>query len=138
MAGSPRPLSHALHANLVILDEFGRALLPRPHRVHHREELCLDPRTGRCDHCFPGGAQRQSSTLRLEGQGRRHPAQDRCCQTGARRAPANKYPCFRDSTLDEPEDNTATADDWEEFREDESEPIRVEELKGLNLEDMPE
>src|SRR5271156_795662 len=86
----PRPLSHALHADLVILDEFGRALLPRPHRVHYREELGLDPRTGRCDHCFPGRTQRQSSTLRLESQGRRHPAQDRCCRTGARRAPANK------------------------------------------------
>src|SRR6478672_4060713 len=47
MARSPHPLSHALHADLVLLDEFGRALLPRPHRVHHREELCLDPRTGR-------------------------------------------------------------------------------------------
>ena len=29
MARSPRPLSHALHTDLVILDEFGRALLPR-------------------------------------------------------------------------------------------------------------
>src|SRR2546423_10683185 len=38
MVRPPRPLSHALHADLVILDEFGRALLPRPHRVHHREE----------------------------------------------------------------------------------------------------
>jgi hypothetical protein len=39
---------------------------------------------------------------------------------------------------DEPEDDTATADHWEEFRQDESEPIRVEELKGLKLEAMPE
>ena len=90
MVRPPRPLSHALHADLVILDEFGRALLSRPHRVHYREELGLDPRTGRCDHCFPGRAQRQSSALRLESQGRRHPAQDRCGQTGARRAPASK------------------------------------------------
>src|SRR5205823_13377365 len=44
MVGPARPLSHALHADLVILDEFGGALLPRPHRVHYREELCLDPR----------------------------------------------------------------------------------------------
>src|ERR1700750_573674 len=27
MARAPRPLSHALHADFVILDEFGRALL---------------------------------------------------------------------------------------------------------------
>jgi hypothetical protein len=29
-------------------------------------------------------------------------------------------------------------DDWEEFREDEDEPTRVEELQRLNLKDMPE
>src|SRR5580700_2678264 len=51
------PLPHALHADLVILDEFGRALLSRPHRVHYRKELCLDPRTGRRHHRLPGGAQ---------------------------------------------------------------------------------
>src|SRR5437763_1872328 len=41
MARSPHPLSHALHADLVLLHEFGRALLPRLPQVHHREELCL-------------------------------------------------------------------------------------------------
>jgi len=73
---APRPLSHALHADFVILDEFGRALLSRSDRVHQREELCFDPRTGRRDHRLPGSAQRQSAALRVEGQGRRHPAQD--------------------------------------------------------------
>ena len=44
MARPPFPLPHALHPDLVILDEFGRALLPRPDRVHYREKLRLDPR----------------------------------------------------------------------------------------------
>ena len=39
---------------------------------------------------------------------------------------------------DEPEDDAAVTHDWEEFQEDEGEPIRVEELKRLNLEDMTE
>lgn len=38
----------------------------------------------------------------------------------------------------EPEDKGAATDDWEEFRDDEGEPIRVEELRRLTLEDMPE
>ena len=46
LARPPCPLPHALHADLVILDEFGRALLSRPDRVHYREKLRLDPRTG--------------------------------------------------------------------------------------------
>src|ERR1700730_18489358 len=40
--------------------------------------------------------------------------------------------------MNDPDDDTAAPDDWVEFREDEGEPICVEELKRLNLEDMPE
>jgi len=40
--------------------------------------------------------------------------------------------------MNDPDDDTAATDDWEEFREDEGEPICVEELKCLKLEDMPE
>src|SRR5580704_16884071 len=82
MARPPFPLPHALHPDLVILDEFGRALLPRPDRVHYREELCLDPRPRRRHHRFPGRAQRKSAALRVEGQGRGDPAQDQRRQTG--------------------------------------------------------
>src|ERR1700731_5293649 len=82
MARPPFPLPHALHPDLVILDEFGRALLPRPDRVHYREELCLDPRPRRRHHRFPGRAQRRSAALRVEGEGRGDPAQDQRRQTG--------------------------------------------------------
>jgi hypothetical protein len=36
------------------------------------------------------------------------------------------------------EDTEATTDGWEDFRDDEGEPIRIEELKRLDLENMPE
>jgi hypothetical protein len=36
------------------------------------------------------------------------------------------------------EDGAAVTDDWEEFRDDEGEPIRIAELQQLNLKDMPE
>lgn len=39
---------------------------------------------------------------------------------------------------DESENQAAATDDWQEFRQDEGEPIRVDELNRLNLEDMPE
>jgi hypothetical protein len=38
----------------------------------------------------------------------------------------------------ESEDEAVAPVDWEEFREDEGEPIRLEELRRLKLEDMPE
>src|ERR1700730_115365 len=73
LARPPCPLPHALHADLVILDEFGRALLSRPHRVHYRKELCVDPRAGRRHHRPPGravGKQRyfRDGTLDLSGE----------------------------------------------------------------------
>src|SRR5207302_879148 len=61
MAGAPCPLPHALHANLLVMDELGGAVLRRSDGLHQREELCLDARTGRCDHHLLGGPQRQSS-----------------------------------------------------------------------------
>lgn len=36
------------------------------------------------------------------------------------------------------EETEATTDEWEDFRGDDSEPIRIEELKRLDLENMPE
>jgi hypothetical protein len=38
----------------------------------------------------------------------------------------------------EPEEGAAVSDEWEAFRNDEGEPIRAEELRHLNLKDMPE
>jgi hypothetical protein len=38
----------------------------------------------------------------------------------------------------ESEDGAAVSDEWEAFRNDEGEPIRVEELQRLNFKDMPE
>ena len=43
-------LSAAQHANLIVMDEPGGAVLWRSDGVHQREELCLDARTGQCDH----------------------------------------------------------------------------------------
>ena len=43
------------------------------------------------------------------------------------------------SSDDEFEDDAAEApDEWEQFREDDGEPISIEELKRLNLKEMPE
>jgi hypothetical protein len=40
---------------------------------------------------------------------------------------------------DEFEENAAAApSEWEQFREDDGEPISIEELKGLKLKEMPE
>jgi hypothetical protein len=36
------------------------------------------------------------------------------------------------------EETEAAPDEWEEFREDEGDPIRVDDLKRLSLENMPE
>src|SRR5205807_5695073 len=99
MAGAPCPLPHALHANLLVMDELGGAVLRRSDGLHQREELCLDARTGRCDHHLLGGPQRQSSALRVEGQGRRYPAQNRRRQTRARRWPCPMQLYFRYITL---------------------------------------
>src|SRR5436309_233594 len=99
MAGAPCPLQHALHANLLVMDELGGAVLRRSDGLHQREELCLDARTGRCDHHLLGGPQRQSSALRVEGQGRRYPAQNRRRQTRARRWPCPMQLYFRYITL---------------------------------------
>src|SRR5213594_4048129 len=102
MAGAPCPLPHALHANLLVMDELGGAVLRRSDGLHQREELCLDPRTGRCDHHLLGGPQRQSPALRLEGQGGRYPAQNRRRQTRARRRSRPMQLYFRYSTLAPP------------------------------------
>src|SRR5438445_6644157 len=99
MAGAPCPLPHALHANPLVMDELGGAVLRRSDGLHQREELCLDARTGRCDHHLLGGPQRQSSALRVEGQGRRYPAQNRRRQTRARRWPCPMQLYFRYITL---------------------------------------
>src|SRR5437870_10771060 len=99
MAGAPCPLPHALHANLLVMDELGGAVLRRSDGLHQREELCLDARTGRYDHHLLGGPQRQSSALRVEGQGRRYPAQNRRRQTRARRWPCPMQLYFRYITL---------------------------------------
>src|SRR5437870_2343883 len=99
MAGAPCPLPHALHANLLVMDELGGAVLRRSDGLHQREELCLDARTGRCDHHLLGGPQRQSSALRVEGQGQRYPAQNRRRQTRARRWPCPMQLYFRYITL---------------------------------------
>ena len=48
------PLPHALHPDLVVMAQLGRALLPRSDRLHHREEFCLAWRTLRCHHQLPG------------------------------------------------------------------------------------
>src|SRR6266446_4814245 len=99
MVGAPCPLPHALHANLLVMDELGGAVLRRSDGLHQREELCLDARTGRCDHHLLGGPQRQSSALRVEGQGQRYPAQNRRRQTRARRWPCPMQLYFRYITL---------------------------------------
>src|SRR5207245_2450756 len=99
MAGASCPLPHALHANLLVMDELGGAVLRRSDGLHQREELCLDARTGRCDHHLLGGPQRQSSALRVEGQGQRYPAQNRRRQTRARRWPCPMQLYFRYITL---------------------------------------
>ena len=36
------------------------------------------------------------------------------------------------------EEEEAAADEWEEFRKDDGQPIRIEKLKRLDLENMPE
>src|SRR5438552_3405869 len=91
---------NALHANLLVMDELGGAVLRRSDGLHQREELCLDARTGRYDHHLLGGPQRQSSALRVEGQGRRYPAQNRRRQTRARRWPCPMQLYFRYITLE--------------------------------------
>src|SRR5215471_20950404 len=58
MATTSSSLPHALHADIIVVDEPGRALLRRTDAVHRREELCFDTRTGRCYHYLPDGAQR--------------------------------------------------------------------------------
>src|SRR6266446_395878 len=93
------PVPHALHANLILVDEPGGAILRRSDSVHHREELCLDARISRCDHHLPGRPQRQPSALPLEGQGRRYPAQNRRRQTRARRWPCPMQLYLRYITL---------------------------------------
>src|SRR5438445_2863140 len=91
---------NALHANLLVMDELGGAVLRRSDGLHQREELCLDARTGRYDHHLLGGPERQSAALRVEGQGRRYPAQNRRRQTRARRWPCPMQLYFRYITLD--------------------------------------
>src|SRR6516165_998651 len=66
-SGAPSPVPHALHPNLVLVDELGGAVLRRPDCVHQRKELRFDARVGRSDHHLSGGAQRPSPALCLEG-----------------------------------------------------------------------
>src|SRR5437588_8426536 len=102
MARSPRPLSHALHADLVILDEFGRALLPRtspsslPRRALPRPENWPTPSS----RSWPRATTILGATFgkpRAKTSCARSTLPDRHLPRS--RQPASKC-CFRDGTLE--------------------------------------
>src|SRR5262245_16288317 len=101
MAGQASPLPHALHPDLVLLAQPGRALLSRCYRLHHCAQLRIDRRTVGCDHRLSRRAQQKCQAIRLARQGRGYPSQDRGGTAGHGREP-NVVPMLgylRDTTL---------------------------------------